>query len=309
MEILNVQNKFLQMLLPEITEAHLNVGVRNMKFIGGGSFGKVFKTELADGRVIAVKAFREQGAQQEEAFQLGILSENTSVKMPKVLFVHADDKTAIMGMSFIAGSNALNPSFLLKSKSQKEKFAKDVIGGMMQWHSVHGEKFGDLQNPRYDTWAEYYRCEKQQPWLEGLEKLTLDGKFSKKKLELLNEATEIFNSICEEPDAPVLIHGDLNIMNIMANRKNMELTGFIDPKGSIWADREYDLFQLLNMWGNSFGLYETYKSEYEFSEYTDFKVVYYGAMHECACRLSGGLIMPLWEELDICRLKKEMKKI
>lgn len=37
-------------------------------------------------------------------------------------------------------------------------------------------------------------------------------------------------------------------MNIMADPKTLKLTAFIDPCTSIWADREYDLFQLRNMW-------------------------------------------------------------
>ncbi|MBO5433048.1 MAG: phosphotransferase, partial [Clostridia bacterium] len=69
----------------------------------------------------------------------------------------------------------------------------------------------------------------------------------------------IFYSLPEEKTNPVLIHGDLNIMNIMADPKTLELTAFIDPCGSLWSDREYDLFQLRNMWGDAYGLYETYK--------------------------------------------------
>lgn len=309
MEILNVNNGTLLKILPEIITMYLNVNVCELKFIGGGSYGKVFKTKLSDNRVIAVKAFRRQGAQNEEARQLRILSQRTAVKMPEVLFTHTDKKYAVMGMTFIEGKNVLNPIFLLKSKSQKIAFSKDVIDGVLQWHKVQNEKFGDLDNPKYDSWYEFYRTEKQEPWLKGLEDLVKKGKFSKKKYNLLCRATEIFNEVCEEPDHAVLIHGDLNIMNIMANPKDLTLCGFIDPGGSMWADREYDLFQFLNMWGNSFGLYERYKSLNKLSEYADFRVAYYGAMNEAACRLSGGLIMPLWEDLCNIRLKKEMKKL
>ena len=166
-----------------------------------------------------------------------------------------------------------------------------------------------MENPIYDNWRDYYITEKQKPFLDGLSKLADNGKFSKKTLAFLKEATEIYNNLPDESGQPVLIHGDLNIMNIMADPKSLELIGIIDPSGSIYTDREYDLFQLRNMWGDIFGLYDTYKSKYKLSEYTDFRVAYYGAMNEASCRLSGGLIMPLWEILCNNRLKKEMKKL
>ena len=309
MKILDNGNKHLLPIIPQLVSEKLNKKVSDIKFIGGGSYGRVYKTSLSDGETIAVKAYRVQGSQYEEAQQLNLLSANTSVKMPKVIFTYEDDETAILAMTFVDGQNVLNPMFLLKSKKQKQKFADDVISGMLQWHSVTNDKFGSLSDPVYNTWLEYYKKEKQEPWLAALKELSEKGKFSKKKLKLLYDATELFNSLSEEKTNPVLIHGDLNIMNIMANPKTLELTAFIDPCGSLWSDREYDLFQLRNMWGDAYGLYETYKQKYRLSEYADFKVAYYGAMNEAHCRLGGGLIMPLWEILDNARLKNEMKKL
>ncbi len=309
MKNLDNSDKHLLPILPGIIFEKLNKKAEKFKFIGGGSFGRVYKAALSDGEIIAVKAYRVQGSQYEEAEQLKLLSKNTSVNMPKVLFTHEDDQTAILAMTFVDGQNVLNPIFLLKSKRQKQKFAEDVVSGMLEWHSVTNDKFGSLSKPAYDSWYEYYKKEKQEPWLKALKELSNNGKFSKKKLQLLIEATELFNSLSKENTKPVLIHGDLNIMNIMADTKTFELTAFIDPCGSIWADKEYDLFQLRNMWGDAYGLYETYKRNYETSELTDFRVAYYASMNEASMRLKGGLIMPLWEDLNNARLKKEMKKI
>ena len=309
MKILDNSDKHLLPILPEIISKELGKNADKFKFIGGGSFGRVYKAVLSDGETIAIKAYRVQGSQYEEAGQLKLLSVNTSVKMPEVLFTYEDEDTAVLAMTFVEGQNVLNPAFLLKSKSQKQKFADDVISGMLEWHSVTNDKFGSLGNPVYDSWYEYYRKEKQEPWLAGLKELSKKGKFSKKKLKLLYDATELFNSLPEEKTNPVLIHGDLNIMNIMADPKTLELTAFIDPCGSLWSDREYDLFQLRNMWGDAYGLYETYKQKCKLSEYADFRVAYYASMHEAAMRLKGGLIMPLWEDLNNARLKKEMKKL
>lgn len=309
MKILDNSNKHLLPILPEIVSQKLGRKIDKLKFIGGGSFGRVFKAVLSDGEIIALKAYRVQGSQYEEAEQLSLLSENTSVKMPKMLFTYEDEETAILAMSFIKGQNVLNPYFLLKNKKQKKAFAEDVISGMLQWHSVSGEKFGSLSNPVYDSWLVYYKKEKQEPWLKALTELSEKGKFSKKKLQLLCEATELWNKLPEEKSKPVLIHGDLNIMNIMADPKTLQLIAFIDPCGSMWADREYDLYQLRNMWGDAFGLYETYKQKYELSEYADFRVAYYASMHEASMRLKGGIDIHLWEDLNNMRLKKEMKKL
>ena len=309
MKILDNSNKHILPIIPELVSEKLDKKVSNIKFIGGGSYGRVYKTVLSNGETIAVKAYRIQGSQYEEAQQLNMLSANTNVKMPKVLFTYEDEETAILAMTFVEGQNVLNPLFLLKSKSQKQKFADDVVSGMLQWHSVTNDKFGELSNPDYDSWLEYYKKEKQEPWLAGLKKLSEKGKFSKINLKLLCEATEIFNNLPEENSSPVLIHSDLNIMNIMADPKTLKLTAFIDPCTCMWAEREYDLFQLRNMWGDAYGLYDTYKQKYKLSEYADFRVAYYGAMNEAHCRLGGGLIMPLWEVLCNNRLRKEMKKL
>ena len=309
MTILEMDNRHLAKKINEVTPKELEADIKEIKFIGGGSFGKVFKVVLSDGRTVAVKAFRRQGANLEEAAQLKVLCKNTSVKMPEVLFTYNDASVALMGMSFIEGKNVLEPCFLLKSKKQKNAFAKSVVEGMSQWHSVKGDAYGFIDGEKYGTWLEFYKKEKQEPGLRGLEELAGKGKFSKKKLALLQKATRLFEELYTEPENPVLIHADLNIMNIMADPKSFELTGFIDPCGAMWADREYDLFQLRNMWGDSYGLYKEYKNQNTLSQYADFKIAYYAALNEASCRLQGGLIMPLWEMLCNRRLRKEMKKL
>lgn len=309
MKFLDNSDKHLMSLLSDVISEKLNKKAVNFKFIGGGSYGRVYKVALSDGEVIAVKGYKLEGMHEEEARQLEMLSKNTSVKMPEVLFTYEDDNTAVLAMSFVEGQNVLNPLFLLKSKAQKQKFADDVISGMLEWHSVTNDKFGSLSNPTYDSWYDFYKTERQEPWLKALKELSDKGKFSKKKMNLLFDATEIFNKLPEEGSEPVLIHADLNIMNIMADPKTLKLIAFIDPCGSMWADREYDLFQFRNMWGDAYGLYETYKKKCGESKYTDFRVAYYGAMLEASMRLKGGHTVPLWEDLNFARLKKEMKKL
>ncbi len=302
-------NKFLSVRLAEIAEQQLQVPVDDLKYLGGGSFGKVFKATKPDGKFIVLKAYRKPNMNINEARQLNLLSENTRVKMPKVYFTHSQDDIAVMCMSYIEGKNTLNPIFLSKSKNTYENFAKDVVNGMSDWHNVTNDKYGYIDNPSYASWKDFFFEEKVNPQLNGLKKLVEGGNFNSKTYTLLCDAAKTFEEIVEEPECPVLTHCDLNIMNIMADAKTMKLTGFIDPCGSMWADKEYDLFQLQNMWGNKFKLYETYKAINKTSANCDFKIAFYGALNENACRLSGGLTFALWEMLWNNRLRKIMKKL
>ncbi len=301
---LMLDTRDLKTVLPRIAEKYMGIPIERIEYLGGGSNGKAFCLQLANGNNVVLKAFRVTGMNEAEAYQLKILADNTCVKMPQVLFTHSEEKFSILGMSYISGKNVLNPLFVLKNKSLKKQFAQDVVKGMLDWHNVKGDKYGYVENPTYISWHNFYRENKVEKVLADLQKLVQDKSFNVKKYDLLCYATEKYDNVFEEPEHPVLIHGDLNIMNIMADPKTFSLTGFIDPCGTMWADREYDLFQLQNMWGNSFGLYKTYKSFYKMSKNSDFRVVYYGTINEVSCRFGGGLVVPLWEDLWFSRLKK-----
>lgn len=309
MEFHEFKMDYLKKALPSLVEREMNIKIKKMKFIGGGSYGKVFKTETEDGKVFALKAYRRKGLNEREAFQLKALSKATDVPMPEILCSYSDNNVSFLAMSFIEGQNALSPVYVLFGKKKKQAFAESVVKGMLQWHSVKGEKYGDLTNPVYDSWYEFYRTEVVEGVLQFTKEMAEKGKLPQSEYELMKKATELYDEMGDEADAPVLIHGDLNIMNIMADPKTFKLIAFIDPCGSIWADREYDLFQLRNMWGDAYGLYETYKRKCKTSEFTDFRVAYYGAMLEASMRLKGGHVLPLWEDLNFARLKKEMKKL
>lgn len=304
---LTIDNKALLEIIPTKIKEFMGEATLGIKFIGGGSNGKAFSCTLSH-KTIVVKAFKIEGMMENEASHLKEITDKTSVTMPEIYFTYSDSSVALMGMSFIEGTNVLSPSYLFKSEAKKRAFAEEVIGCLLEIHSVKGEKFGSVMNPSYDSWAEYYEKEHIIPKMQGLRDLCDKGKYSKKTYALLEKATELYRQKARSDAESVLIHGDINIMNVMADPKTLKLNGFIDPAGCTYADREYDLFQLMNMWGNSFYLYETYKKHYPLSEDADFRITFYGALNEASCRLSGGLIMPLWEILWNRRLKKELKK-
>ena len=178
MKFLELNNKKLTERLPEIVEENLGETVTGLKFIGGGSYGRVFRGMLQkSGEKIILKAYRRKGLQNEEAEQLTMLACHTSVKMPAVYFTFEDEETAVLAMSFIEGENAMNPKFVLKSRDKKSDFAFQVIDGMLEWHSVKNNRYGFLKNPEAESWKKFYMESFFAPRLEGLKTLCQDGKY------------------------------------------------------------------------------------------------------------------------------------
>ena len=105
----------------------------------------------------------------------------------------------------------------------------------------------------------------------------------------MESAMRAFETIFSEPvQSACLIHGDLNVMNVLSDRRLRNLA-VIDPLESKWADPEYELFQLRNLTGERFHLYETYKANYPVSAMCDAKTAFYGLYHEVYAYIVSGV--------------------
>lgn len=135
-----------------------------------------------------------------------------------------------------------------------------------------------------------------------------DGLINKRTIDTMETAWKHFDYIFSEPiEKASLIHGDLNVMNVMSDRQ-LNITAVIDPLDCKWADREFDLFQLRNLTGEFFNLYNTYKSKYPTSEKCDLKCAFYAVYHEIYCFISSGTHAEILIKTAVNRLEKEMKK-
>lgn len=314
-EIRPVSKKDAQSFAIAVLETTYNTKVNSIKYVGGGSFGFVFKADIdKEPFSVIMKACRTEGICEREASELTLLGSNSLIKIPKVYFTFLATNEILIdfiGMELVEGSDCFMDFIkLLNSKKSKERFADEITTIIHHWHEQTNDKFGLIGNAVYDEWLDYY-----QPFaadiLECARVLTNRGKLEKKVLTTMERAWSAFDFIfSEKVETASLIHGDMNVMNIMSD-KHLHPTAIIDPLESKWADKEYELFQLRNLTGDEFHLYETYKAKYPVSEKCDIKTAFYALYHEVYAYISSGtkvnfILMPLVKrmnkELDKCNL-------
>lgn len=295
-----------------VVEKELLCNVKAIEYLGGGSFGYAYKTDIdIPPYSVVMKACRCDNMCEREAYELKTLSQDSLIHIPEVYFTYLKDDTTpvdFICMEYIKGKDCFTDfSKLLLSKSKKRKFADKVTSAMYVWHSKTNDKYGPIQNPIYDNWLDYYK-----PFafdvLQTARNMVEDGRLESYFLNVMELAWDNFDFIfSEKVERACLIHGDLNVMNIMADDK-LNPVAIIDPLESKWADVEFDLFQLKNLTGNVFGLYKTYKSKYPTSKNCDLKVAFYAMYHEIYCYISSGRRTKINHLRCLLNLNKELKK-
>lgn len=181
--------------------------------------------------------------------------------MPKVLYSRGADGSIPLDCYIMdkidGGTLFMSFGKLLYPKSAKLAFADKVTDALHGIHECRCDKFGDTMNPQFSSWLECYEPFMNEVY-SAAKQLSEDGQLSYEIVSTMSRARDKFSDIFSQPvyDA-CLIHGDLNVGNIMVG-KGLRITGFIDPLNSMYADREYDLFQFNNLTGKRFFLCDTY---------------------------------------------------
>ena len=284
--------------------------VVKIKCLGGGSFGMAYLVKTSNDEFV-IKFLRATDMLDNEIASLDILSKNCPIPFPKVLYARKADNNIpldLYAMTKVAGKNAFYSfGFLLASKKKRMQFADDVTTALHQIHEVKNDKFGSILNATYDTWLEFYR-EFAVTILEKARELHSNNQLSNKIMQAMEKAWARFDVIfSEKVNEACLIHGDLNLVNIFID--NGRLSAFIDPLNTMYADREYDLFQFNNLMGKRFKLSQTYIEKYGASKYCQEKLAFYGLWNEVFCYIKSGVLVPIIMNPLVKNMNKVVKSL
>lgn len=313
MEKAIVDKKILIQYGEKLLKEFYQCEAKYIRYLGGGSYGRVFLFRIKKPPYkLVMKACLLEAMAQQEVVALKALK--TQSILPVVEVYHVFEKTeeipySYILMQYIPGKSALfSLSLLFGSKKKKAAFASQMVSNLAAYHEKKHSLFGDLINPTYDDWYSYYFSFADRVLAKASEAYD-HNQLEERIFHLLEEADYFRSTIFEEPVLEAsLIHGDYNISNVLVNHQG-KILAVIDPLHTMWADKEYDLFQLRNLFGDHFHLYQTYKENYSTSKRVDLKCAYYALFHEMYVIFETGerlnfILMPL-----VKRLEKELEKL
>lgn len=306
-----VSAKEAQTYAKAMLEREWSCTVKEIHFIGGGSFGFVYEAAIDKSPYIVImKGFRCDGLCEREASELRMLAKNSEIKVPQVYFTFAEIKEIpidFLCMEKVEGTNCFTDfGKLLCSRQEKERFADIVTTAVRHWHTQTNEKFGLIGNAVYDSWLDYYRPFALEVLAEA-RRMNNARMLEGYAIKAMERGMQNFDVIFDEPvERACLIHGDLNVMNIMSDKK-LNVTAIIDPLESKWADPEYELFQMRNLTGNLFGLYESYKRKYSVTKNCDIKTAFYALYHEVYTYIITGSRIHWYLPQMVRRFNKDMR--
>ena len=205
--------------------------------------------------------------------------------------------------TFVFAANFLD---FWSGRDTAKAIGEKIVDALHEIHGVTNEKFGDTTNPDCDTWLDYYKPFAKQVLDKAVE-FEKKGELSAEIVDVMKAAWQKFDVIFdEEVGEACLIHGDLNIMNIL---KCGDKLSFIDPLNSMYADREYDLFQFYNLRGDRFFLGETYRKKYGESRRCDDKLAFYGLWNEVFCVIKAVTLVPFIMKPLVEKMKKRLENL
>ena len=186
LQIRNLDKAKTAEYVKRIAENGFKQQVKNVRCMGGGSYGLAYKVDFEDKSVV-LKAFKAAGMHIGEARQLRELRKYCPIPVPEVYFVFdavPEIPIDCICMEFMHGENTFTYfPFLLYSRKKKQAFADAVADALITLHNKTKDRFGDLDNTPYENWLDYYQPFAQDVLKNALE-LGRNGNWMKKSPKL-----------------------------------------------------------------------------------------------------------------------------
>ena len=210
------------------------IGSQNIQVMSGGQVNQVF---LVDGAHVVRIGAREDAHQRLKHESELLTSLAGKVPVAKIEAFGLLDGYAYQIQQFMPGQKLYSVWKNLRADVQ-ESIAAEIAASLKVIHAIHAPYFGSghEDTPHFDTWGAYLKA-KFDRTLSEIRAL---------HIQMEPGFLEMAESFFEEHQAaldagsPVLIHGDLSLMNILVH--NSKVSALIDFEYALQAPPDYELW-------------------------------------------------------------------
>jgi aminoglycoside phosphotransferase (APT) family kinase protein len=238
---------------PEIRSLLSPVGeVTEVAYFDGGTFARVARVTLADGREVAVKSGpRAAGTERllahetevikAEAEVLGLAQSHPGLRLPRLVLCDLTRSVVdvdVLVTEVVAGRpwNECADAMSAES-SQRSEHQRGTI--LAPYAALTGDRFGFVSDraPAYSApdWFTTFRA-MVQGLADDAARFGVDARTG----EFL-ALVERHRPALEQVGEPRLVHGDLWAGNLLVEPGSGEATGVIDPERALWGDPRFDI--------------------------------------------------------------------
>lgn len=208
-------------LLTGHLEDLLGVAPVSLAPIHSSDWAEVFRADMADGQVFAVKVPKGgvAGSTEIEARMLRYLGSNSALPVPEVVAVSPQ----ALVLAWVEGGDPLDVGA-----------QQDAARHMARLHDISAPEFGldfatifgaaDQPNGSCASWVAFFR---ERRLLHMARLAEAAGRIDQRMLGRIGKIAEKLDELIEEPAAPSLLHGDLWQGNVLV--RDGRIAAFIDP--------------------------------------------------------------------------------
>ncbi|MEG1536226.1 MAG: fructosamine kinase family protein [Clostridia bacterium] len=240
--------------------------IEKIESVGSGISGNISKVTIdKPPYVLAVKVAKDGVLLRKESDWIEFIYKKVDIKLPRIYATNIEENNNFLLMQYFDGIACSDKKVLRASKKIRANVAMQLADNIARLQQITNDKFGELENPRFDNWLDCYK-----PFaidmLAKAPKLVADGVVRQNIVDVMRLAFANFDKIFDgQISAPTLIHGDYWAANTIVD-SSFRLIGVVDPFKSMWADGEYELFALNAVFGDKLPVLEAFLSKHSVSK-------------------------------------------
>lgn len=193
---------------------------------------------------LMAKYFNVKGIATQEAYKLSMLGRDSTIRMPVVYGLIVSQQPPQHDVLLIERLGGVAVEAPTRTAVRWQQLQEQIVEALMAWHRIdsHG-LVGNVDSTQQNHWPAWYAQRVNVLW-STLNYMRPEALTMEMRRVLFRSRENLGNLFADFNDSCVLVHGNLNLSNMLKEVWSDQLLSMINPGVVLWAPREFELFRL-----------------------------------------------------------------